>query len=171
MSSVSEQQEASPVRVLVVIVNYKSAALTIACLRSIEPEIGKDQWIRVVVVENGSGEGETIEAAIQAQNWSSWASLKIAERNGGFSYGNNLGIQWALRWTQRPGYFLMINPDTEVRSGAIRALVEYMDAHPDVGIAGSSFENQDGSDWPIAFRFPSVWSQFEEGIRFGPVSR
>lgn len=171
MSATVSHGKRMSVRVLIVIVNYNTAALTIACLRSLEPAIAADPRIRVVVVENDSGDGEAIGSAIRKHKWSDWASLTIAERNGGFSYGNNCGIEPALRWPEPPDYFLLLNPDTEVRGLAIRTLVEYMDAHPEVGIAGSSFENSDGSDWPIAFRFPTVWSQFEQGIQFGPVSR
>lgn len=153
------------------IVNYRTAALTIACLRSLAPEVAADSSIRVNVVENDSGEGETIRAAINRHGWSSWAELTLAERNGGFSYGNNRGIEPALRWPVPPAYFMLLNPDTEVRPGAVRALVEFMDAHPKVGIAGSSFENQDGADWPIAFRFPTLGGQFVQGIRSRLVTR
>lgn len=171
MSAMAKPGEREPVRTLVVIVNYKTARLTIACLRSIEPEIAANPWIRVTVVENNSGDSEMIAAAIRDHGWTNWASLTLAERNGGFSYGNNLGIEPALRWPEPPDYFLLLNPDTEIRHGAIRTLVGYMDAHPTVGIAGSSFETENGADWPFAFRFHSAWSQLEQGIRFGLVSR
>lgn len=160
-----------PIRLLVVIVNYKTAALTIACLRSLETEIAAASWTHVVVVDNQSGDKDAINAAIQDHKWGSWASLLVAEKNGGFAYGSNQGIAPALQWPEPPDYFLLLNPDTEVRRGAIQSLVEYMDLHPKVGIGGSSFENEDGSDWPIAFRFPTVWSEFEQGIRLGPISR
>jgi GT2 family glycosyltransferase len=65
----------------------------------------------------------------------------------------------------------MLNPDTVVRKGAIGALVRFLEAHPDVGIAGSSFENFDGSDWPIAFRFPSFTSELEHGLQFSLATR
>ena len=158
-------------RVRVVIVNYKSAALTIACLRSLQTEVQADPWIRVVVVENASGDADALGRAIHENGWETWVSLIIAEQNGGFSYGNNRGIEGALKQAAPPAYFLLLNPDTEVRKGAIRALVEYMDAHKTVGIAGSSYENEDGSEWPIAFRFHTVWSQLESAVRLGLVSR
>jgi N-acetylglucosaminyl-diphospho-decaprenol L-rhamnosyltransferase len=169
--STRESLARNRVRVQVVIVNYKTAALTVACLRSLVPEVAADAWIRVTVVENDSGEGDTIAAAIRDNGWSGWAALTRAPRNGGFSYGNNRGIEPALHSAQPPDFFLILNPDTEIRRGAIRTLVEFLDANPRVGIAGSSFEYEDGTEWPIAFRFHSVWSQFEQGLRFGPVSR
>ena len=166
------ETEAAPrVRVLVVIVNYKTAGLTINCLRSLSTQIEADRSIRVVVVENASGDGDAIAAAIAANGWGGWATLTLAERNGGFSYGNNRGIEPALQSSQPPDYFLLLNPDTEVRARAVEALVEHLDAHPRVGIAGSSFENQDGVAWPIAFRFPTVRGQFAQGIRSTRISR
>jgi N-acetylglucosaminyl-diphospho-decaprenol L-rhamnosyltransferase len=161
----------SPIRVLVVIVNYKTATLTVACLRSLAAEVALHPWIKVTVVENDSGDGAVLAASIRANGWGDWVSLTLTERNGGFSYGNNRGIAPALRWSEPPDYFLILNPDTEVRTGAIRALADFLDEHPRVGIAGSSFEFEDGSAWPIAFRFHSALGQFEQGIRLGSVTR
>lgn len=157
-------------RVLVVIVNYKTAALTLKCLESLSREVSSNPWIHVVIVDNDSGDGEIIEQGIKASNWGDWVTLKVAARNGGFSYGNNQGIAPALASDDPPDYFLLLNSDTEIRRCAVSLLVEFMDGNPNVGIAGSSFENPDGSEWPIAFRFPSIASQFEQGIRLGIVS-
>jgi len=161
----------SELDVAIVIVSYKSAGLTIGCMQSIEAERSSPGLkIRLVVVDNASGDGPAIAEAIEKNAWSSWASLVVAERNGGFAYGNNLGIQRAYA-DGLPAYVHLVNPDTVLRKGAISALVTFLEAHPDVGIAGSSFENPDGSDWPIAFRFPSLVSEFAGGLQWGPLSR
>jgi GT2 family glycosyltransferase len=159
------------ITVAISIVTYKSASLTIDCLRSIDVERScADVCIRVVVVDNASRDAPAIAKAIEANGWSSWVSLVTAPKNGGFAYGNNLAIQRAQAdW--RPNYFHLLNPDTLVRKGAIAALVKFLETHPTVGIAGSSFENRDGSAWPIAFRFPSILSEIESGVQFGLVSR
>lgn len=161
----------SVIDVAVIIVTYKSAALTIDCLASIEAEHNTSGIrIRVVVVDNASGDAPIVARAIERNNWSSWVTLEVAERNGGFAYGNNVGFQRAYA-DARPDYLHMLNPDTILRKGAISKLVNFLEQHPDVGIAGGSFENQDGSDWPFAFRFPSLLSEFEGGIQFGLVTR
>lgn len=159
------------IRILVVIVTYRTAELTISCLRSLLGEIRDDPTIRVTVVDNASGDAPALKEAITANGWEGWVELIIAERNGGFSYGNNRGIEAALRWAKPPEYFLLLNADTEIRGRAVGSLASFLDGHPEVGIAGSSFENPDGSDWPLAFRFPSIASQFEEGVRLGFVTR
>ena len=70
-----------------------------------------------------------------------------------------------------PRYVLLLNPDTIVRPGAVRALVEFMEDRPDVGIAGSRLEEPDGTPQRSAFRFPSVLGELEGGLRLGLVSR
>jgi N-acetylglucosaminyl-diphospho-decaprenol L-rhamnosyltransferase len=156
---------------LVVIVNYKTAGLTVRCLETLGPELDTIPGGRVTVVENASGEGEILTRAIAERGWGGWVTLEIVDRNGGFSFGNNRGIQPALESANPPRYVLLLNADTEVRPGAIRTLIDFMDQNPPVGIAGSSFENLDGSDWPHAFRFFSPLSEIESSLRFGPVTK
>lgn len=157
--------------VVIAIVTYKSAELTIDCLRSIETERAASLLhIIAIVVDNASGDGPAIASAIDEFGWYSWVKLVIAPSNGGFAYGNNLAIDEARRLGP-PRYCHLLNPDTVLRAGAIDELVSFLDQHPSVGIAGSSFENLDGSDWPIAFRFPSLLSELEARLQLGVVSR
>jgi N-acetylglucosaminyl-diphospho-decaprenol L-rhamnosyltransferase len=157
--------------VAIAIISYRSADLTIGCLRSIEAERSTPGLrIRVIVVDNASGDSPAIEQAIEANSWSSWVTLVRAPINGGFAYGNNLAFRIAHE-DRPPDYFHLLNPDTLVRDGAIGALVRFLETHPEVGIVGSSFENLDGSDWPIAFRFPSILSEIESGLQLRLASR
>ena len=158
--------------VAVVIVTYRTAELTIACLRSLhaERQASTDFSVRVVVVDNASGDAAVIAPVIEAHDWQSWVTLLPAPINGGFAYGNNLGIQHAYA-EKRPDYVYLLNPDTEVRVGAIGTLIRFLEASPRVGIAGGSFECLDGRIWPIAFRFPTLFSELSHGLQFGIVSR
>src|SRR5262245_22448950 len=159
------------VDVTIAIVTYHSADLTIDCLRSVEAErLTPAVNIRVIVVDNASGDARSIAEAIEKNGWRSWVTLITAPKNGGFAYGNNLAMRRANA-DGRPKYLHMLNPDTIARKGAISALVRFLETHPDVGIIGGSFENRDGSDWPIAFRFPSLLSEAEEGLQFGLATR
>jgi GT2 family glycosyltransferase len=161
----------SEIDVVVAIVSYKSAGLTVDCLRSVEAERASPGLrVRAVVVDNASGDGPAIAEAIAANGWSPWATLVVSERNGGFAYGNNVALQRAFA-EGMPDYVHLVNPDTLLRKGAIEALVRFLESHPEAGIAGSSFENADGSVWPIAFRFPSMATEFASGLQWGPFSR
>jgi N-acetylglucosaminyl-diphospho-decaprenol L-rhamnosyltransferase len=169
----SETQLNCPTQLLVVIVNYRTPELTIASLHSLVGEVRSLPGIRVVVVDNASGDSSVaqIGSAIKTEGWSSWASLLPSEHNGGYAFGNNLAIRPILDSPNPPPYFLLLNPDTLVRPNAIRVLVDFMEQHPQVGLAGSSFEGSDGVPWPIAFRFPSMLGELESGLRLGIVSK
>ena len=93
------------------------------------------------------------------------------EHNGGFSYGNNAGIREALASADQVDYVMLLNPDTVARKEAIKALVEFMDGHPHVGIAGSLLEKVDGGVECSAHRIPSPLSELDFGARLGLLSR
>jgi N-acetylglucosaminyl-diphospho-decaprenol L-rhamnosyltransferase len=160
-------------RLLIVIVNFRTASLTIDCLGSLAGEVPAIAGARVVVTDNASGDdsAQSLAQAIADNGWAQWASLLPLDRNGGFAYGNNAGIRPALESSDPPEYVLLLNPDTIVRLGAIQQLVAFMDAHPKVGIAGSRLEHPDGTPQRSAFRFHSIGSEFESGMRLGFVSR
>src|SRR5258706_2309114 len=158
---------------LVVIVNYRTADLTIDCLRSLRDEIAAIRGSRVEVVAAASGDGSVqgIGAAIAANDWGGWATLRVLNTNRGFSAGNNAAVRPALAADDPPTFVLLLNPDTLVRPGSIRSLHEFMRAHPQVGIAGSRLEEPDGTTQRSAFRFPSILSELEAGARIGAVSK
>lgn len=160
-------------RLLVVILNYRSASLCIDCLESLKPEVAANPGTRVVVTDAPSGDDSVarIGAAIAEHGWADWCTLVPLDRNGGFAYGNNEAIRPALAGDDAPTYVLLLNPDTVVRPGAIGALLSFMDQNPKAGIAGSRLENPDGSPQRSAFRFHSVLGELEAGLRLGPVSK
>jgi GT2 family glycosyltransferase len=157
--------------IAVVIVTYKSAQLTINSLASVQSERGTSGLrIRAIVVDNASGDFDALAEAIRTNGWSSWVTLILAPRNGGFAYGNNLGLERAYE-AGAPSYVYLLNPDTEVRPGAIKSLALFLESHSEVGIAGSSIEDPDGSDWPIAFRFPTLVSEVSAGLEVAFLRR
>jgi GT2 family glycosyltransferase/thioesterase domain-containing protein len=165
---------ARPTRVTILVVSYRTAALVARLLASIaaERERTRDTLdIRTLVVDNASGDAPALREALDAGRWHDWATLLEAERNGGFAYGNNLGFAHAYARGEAPDFFYLLNPDTEVRPGAIAALVEFLQAHPGAGIAGSSLETASGEPWPYAFRFPSLQSEIEQGLGFSLATR
>ena len=163
-------------KLLVVIVNFRTPDLTIDCLRSLAPEVvAVPGGARVVVTDNLSPDESVprLRRAIDDHGWAPWATLMPLAANGGFAYGNNAAIRPHLDVpdAEKPDYVLLLNPDTVVHSGGITELVKFMDARPDVGIAGSRLEDPDGTPQVSAFRFHSITSELEHGMRFGPVSR
>lgn len=160
-------------RTSIVIVNYRTAPLVIDCLQSLFREMASLGDCQVVIVENGSGDDSAVRIgqAIAANGWGPWARLLPLSGNVGFAGGNNAALRQLLASPQPPEYFLLLNPDTVVRPGAIQPLVQFLEAHPDVGIVGSRLENLDGTPQRSAFRFFSVASELEGGLQLGLVSR
>ena len=158
---------------LVIILNYQTPRLTIDCLRSLESEVRSLSKTYVVVTDNASRDGSVkqIQAAIETEGWSDWVSLMPLERNGGFAYGNNAAIAPALQSNNPPSYFLLLNPDTVVRPGALSTLVDFMNKYPEVGIAGSRLEEPDSTPQRSAFRFPTLFSEFDLALCLGVVSK
>jgi GT2 family glycosyltransferase len=162
-------------RLLVVIVNYRTPQQTIDCLRSLEPEVRALGGVTVVVTDNHSQDDsvERIRDALATNGWDDWAALMPLDKNGGFAFGNNAAIRPALASANPPppDYVLLLNPDTVAFPDALGELLRFMDAHPEVGIAGSRLQVPDGSHQPSRFRFHSVWSELNSGLRLGVVSR
>jgi N-acetylglucosaminyl-diphospho-decaprenol L-rhamnosyltransferase len=143
------------------------------CLESIQEEVEHVPSLRVVVADNDSGDDSVrkIAAAIETRGWGAWAQLLPLPRNGGFAYANNAALRPALEQTPPPRFFFLLNPDTWIKPGAVRALIGFMQDHPRAGIAGSHLEGADGSTQLAARRFPTVLSEVEDALRLGIVSR
>ena len=163
------------IKLLIVIVNYRTAALTIDCLRSLETEVGLlGDAVRVIVTDNASGDDSSrrIGEVIEKNDWGVWATLRpLPKKMAGSRTETTQGLRDALESESPPDYVVLLNPDTIVRDGAMWALVSFMEAHRDVGLAGSRLEDPDGTAQRSAFRFPSVLSELEDGMRLGVVSR
>lgn len=157
----------------IVIVNYRTPALAIECLRSLAPEVARAPGTRVVVVDGGSADGsaERLAGAIATEEWTPWVTLLCVTENRGFSAGNNAGLAVLLADPSPPALLLLLNPDTIVRPGALEALVAFADANPAAGIVGSRLEHRDGTRQDSAFRFHSLLSQLDDSLRLGIVSR
>ena len=162
-------------RVLVVILNYKSAKLCEECIATLAPEVARHPGTYVVVPDNASNDGsvEHLERAVAARGWSAWARVVPLPANGGYGAGNNAAIRAGLagEYGTPPEYVWLLNPDTLVRPGALGALLAFLDAHPEVGIAGSRLEEADGTQHASRYRFPTFWSELESGFRLGIVTR
>jgi N-acetylglucosaminyl-diphospho-decaprenol L-rhamnosyltransferase len=160
-------------QLIIVILNYRTAALTIDCLRSLMAEVQSRSSTQVVVSDNDSQDGsvEQIGTAIVTEGWGDWVTLMPLEHNGGYAFGNNAVLRPALAVTNPPPYYLLLNPDTIVRPGAIQALVDFLANHPAIGIVGSRLEDPDGTPQISAFRFPSLWTELDFGLRIGLVTR
>ncbi|MBP7692131.1 MAG: glycosyltransferase family 2 protein [Anaerolineales bacterium] len=137
----------------IVIVNWNVRALLAACLDSIYVELAHSPLsARVCVVDNASSDGSPDFVRAQFPN-----TLLIEAENRGMGAGNNLGLRaLGVGGPAAPFAVLILNPDTLVRPGALRQLVDFMRARPAAGVAAPLLRNSDGSLQHSGFHFPGV---------------
>jgi GT2 family glycosyltransferase len=122
----------------VVIISWNTRDLLARCLEAVAA-YPPDGTYEVWVVDNASTDGS---AAI-VQDRFPWVLLIENGGNIGFAAANNQAI-----CRSRARYVVLLNSDTEVRPGALGALVDFMDAHPRAGAVGARLVNADGSLQP-----------------------
>ncbi|MCA9971002.1 MAG: glycosyltransferase family 2 protein [Anaerolineales bacterium] len=134
----------------IIIVSWNTADLLQACLASVyahAPCCAYDVW----VVDNAS----TDDSAGMVRQQFPQAQLIANTDNVGFARANNQAIA-----ASRGRYVLLLNPDTEVKPGALQALVDFLDAHPRAGAAGSMLLNPDESLQPSCHPMPTLAREF-----------
>jgi N-acetylglucosaminyl-diphospho-decaprenol L-rhamnosyltransferase len=119
----------------VVIVAFRSRELLRECLASLRAHPPACP-MSVIVVDNASGDGTTEMVSSEYPE----VELVASPTNLGFAAATNLG---ATRG-EAP-YLLALNPDTAVTDGALDAVLEAMEEHPDVAVAGPRLLRPDGS--------------------------
>ncbi len=160
-------------KLLAVIVNYKTPAMTLEALAALVRELGSIPGSRAIVVDNDSADGsyEAIQQLVESRGWSKLVEVVRSERNGGFGYGCNAGIRRGLAAREPPDYIYLLNSDAFPDAGSVLALVDFLDAHPAAGIAGSYIHGPEGTPHETAFRFPTWQSELEGTLGIGVVSR
>jgi len=166
-------REETLMKLLIVITSYRVTALTIDCLRSLSEEIRRVPGARVTVCENGTGgdAANWLRQAIEQNGWSPWVDLTVVYPNRGFTGGNNTVIRPAIESDDPPEYVLLLNADTIVKEHALDTLVEFMDGHSKVGIAGSMLLSPEGQLQSSPFRFLGIATELDRGLRMGIVSK
>jgi GT2 family glycosyltransferase len=106
---------AAPSRVCVIVLAFNARADVLACLASLQAEVGVED--AVLVVDNGSH--DSTAAAVRHAH--PWCEVIENHANLGYAAGNNVGIRQALargfRWVW------ILNQDTVVEPGALATLL------------------------------------------------
>ena len=123
-----------PHDVSIIIVNYNTADFLPRCLESISAQ--QNVIYQVIVVDNGSQDNshDIVKRTFP------WVTLITNKENIGFARANNQALKHC-----RGNYVYFLNPDTEVRKGALKNMVGFLDTHPEIGLAGTQLLNPDGT--------------------------
>jgi len=119
----------------VIVVSYRSRDHVLKCFASLRDAVG-DLDVGVVMVDNDSRDGG-IEAV--AERFPD-AQVIANRENVGYARAVNQGIR-----ASDSEFVLVMNPDCEVRPGAIATLIDYLRGHPQAAVVGPKILNADGS--------------------------
>ena len=122
------------ISVSIIIVNYRTPSLTLACIDSIYAHT-KGVDFEVIVVDNHS-EDDSVERLSKDNRIILIESL----RNGGFGYGNNLGMRVA-----HGKYFFLLNSDTLLVNNAIKEFYDYAESYEPKTLYGCYLIGDDGT--------------------------
>jgi GT2 family glycosyltransferase len=128
------------------VVVYNSDHSLRRCLSSVS-HLARGGFAQLIVVDNASPDQSSRMATDEFPE----ATLLQSETNRGFAGGCNLA------WPRVQGrYWLLLNPDVSVPAGGLEGLVEWMDAHPQLGAASPELVDEAGNPACAARRFQSV---------------
>jgi len=165
--SVKTRNAGSGARINVSIINYRTAELTMQCVRSVL-EDGSRAACMVTIVDNASGDGsvDTLRAFIAALPDPARVQLVVSPTNSGFSGGHNQGIAAC----DAP-YHLVLNSDAVLKPGFLDAILGVAEAHPECGLIAPRIDYDDGTRQISCFRFPTPKSELIRGAASGPITR
>lgn len=129
-------------KVGVILLNYNNYQDTLRCVDSLN-QVDYQNYIIIIVDNCSTNESVTYLNEIQSNK----TIIIKSDINGGFAYGNNLGIDMAIK--NSCDYVLLLNNDTIVDKRLIKELVACCDYTQDLGIATARimYENERNKIW------------------------
>lgn len=148
----------------IILVNWNTADLLCRCLETVlASPVG--QGAEIVVVDNASVD----DSVARVRERFPQVRLIGNSVNAGFARANNQGARACVG-----DFLLLLNTDTEVRAGALEALVSFLTAHGGIGIAGARLVSADGSVQSSCRTEPCLINALLEALgltRLAPRSR
>ena len=131
------------------IVNTNGRELLLGCLDAIARTVPPELEHEVIVLDNDSDDGSAAAVAALGRD----IRLIALERRAGKAENDS-----TLMRAARGRYCLLLNEDTELRSGAVAALVDALEGDAGAAVAAAQLLSPDGRRQPCAWRLPGVGS-------------
>lgn len=137
------------------IVAFRTPELLRHCLAALAAEAASLS-LEATVVDNASAD----DTVSMLERDFPWVQVIQNAANRGFGAAHNQALRRA-----RGRYWLVLNSDAAPAPGALRTLVEYMDANPRVAVAGPRLRYPTGDVQPARRRFPTAATLFMESTQ------
>lgn len=129
------------------VVNTNGREYLLACLAAIERVHPEDVEREILVLDNASDDG----SAEAVRELGGEIRLIALEQRTGKAENDSTLMKEA-----QGKYCLLLNEDSELRPGAVEALLAVMEREPKAGAATAQLLDSDGNPYPCAWRFPGV---------------
>jgi len=130
----------------IIIVNWNTKAMLVACLDSIFLNPPSCEF-EVIVVDNASHDGSS---KIIGENYPN-VKLLSQNVNTGYAGGNNLGFQIA-----KGEWLLALNPDTEILSGTLDKAIKILENRSSYGVLAATLVGPEGEIQSSVRGFPTL---------------
>ncbi len=143
----------------IIIINYNTFKLTCECIDSVISNTKAISY-EIILVDNASTEvdpGKFLEKFPQIK-------LIKSDRNGGFAYGNNLGLKKASG-----RYILLLNSDTLLKEDSVSICFNYLVTNNRIGVLGCRMVYPSENIQYTARKFRSVGWELLDLFRFIPL--
>jgi hypothetical protein len=132
----------------IVIVHWNVAHLLDSCLRSVVEEVARSGIAADVIVVDNASPDRGYRAVVDRFDGVELIELDV---NNGYAVGCNAGIR-----ASDGDSILLLNPDTELLPGSLRAMWDALMVAPHVALTAPLLLNVDGSIQSAGYRFPGV---------------
>ena len=143
----------------IIVVSWNTREILADCLNSVYQHPPKDSF-ELILVDNASTDGSAEMVAEQFPQ----ARLIKSETNLGFAQGNNLAVPLCVGQ-----YVLLLNPDTIVKQNGLQSLIDFLDANPAAGAAGSMLLNVDETLQPSCHPRPQLGRELWRLLHFDAI--
>ena len=125
----------------VIVVTWNVKDLLLRTLERLPAACAPLTW-ETIVVDNASNDDTDLAVAMSFPD----VIYLRNHSNPGYAKANNQGLMLA-----QGDFLLLLNPDTEPDTGALAALVRFLQTRPKAGIVGPALVLRDGAPQPFAF--------------------
>lgn len=122
--------------VLAIIVNFNTGAMLKEAVNSL---LAGSVRPDIVVVDNASND-HSVDFLVNDQKYQGKVEIIFNADNRGFAKANNQVLE-----TWKAKYYLLMNPDCVLQTNTVREFITHMDSNPEVGLAGGTLKNPDGT--------------------------
>ena len=140
------------------IVNYKVGDLVEQAIKSIEAKVSTNY--EIIVLDNASEDGSVEKLTGKFEH----TTVIASSENLGFGAGNNVAYTYS-----KGDYIFLLNPDTLIIDDSVDRMVQYLKAHPNVGLVSPKLLYEDRTLQRSIRKFYSYFGSLIDNRFMNPV--